>query len=310
MPETIDKPPAGKSADDAAHDPSREGDRRPESIFENFPPFSAPALGVTQLTPEQHGSSLKVRAVLSIYIGLFLIFGLTCAGLLVFKNKLGITDGADYILAGIMGALAIASLFGGIAHTLYLSSKAEASSPVDDQRVNLTDTEQLAWLNQQLLNSYHAITTAQARTSYRNSQIAMSIGLLILAAGAVTVIRAQTTNAQLVLGALTGLGGAFTAYLSSTFLGVHYRAQEQMKYFYGQPLIQSYLIMAQSLSKKLSKTDEQDRALHEVIDSTLEGARMSAEAVAPREIPSGLRRKRKTEASESGAAASESGRAQ
>jgi hypothetical protein len=140
----------------------------------------------------------------------------------------------------------------------------------DDARTN----------NQLLIDRYHQLTTQQAATSYRNSQIAMTAGLALLVAGAVITIRTTSGSAQLVVGALTALGAALSAYLGATFIRTYERALLQMNYYFGQPLVTSYILEAERLSGKLSKT-KRDDALSDIINETLLGASSASRALSP-----------------------------
>ena len=140
----------------------------------------------------------------------------------------------------------------------------------DDARTN----------NQLLIDRYHQLTTQQAATSYRNSQYAMAVGLALLVAGAVVAIRSTSGSAQIVVGVLTGLGTTLSAYLGKTFIRTYERALLQMNYYFGQPLVTSYILEAERLSGKLSKT-KRDDALSAIISETLLGASNASQALSP-----------------------------
>jgi hypothetical protein len=135
--------------------------------------------------------------------------------------------------------------------------------------------------NQRRIEEYNEIAWSQARGSYRNSQIAMSIGLALLIAGVVTTVRQSQPSAQLVVGGLTGLGSAVSAYLGATFIRIYNEAINQMNYYYGQPLVTSYLLEAERMSKELKRTDTRDKVMERVIDATLAGAAEAGEALSP-----------------------------
>jgi hypothetical protein len=134
--------------------------------------------------------------------------------------------------------------------------------------------------NRLLLRQYHELTRRQARTSYRNSQIAMSIGFLLLVVGAATVLRAVTPSAQIVVGGLAGLGSALSAYIGSTFIRAYNRALAQMNYYFGQPLVQSYLLEAERMASSLHQ-ERRDDVMEKIIAETLSGASTAALALSP-----------------------------
>ncbi|HET9663943.1 MAG TPA: hypothetical protein VFP00_06930 [Burkholderiales bacterium] len=279
--------------------PGGHPDRRLRgSMIEDLAPLAA--VDVFRVSPAERERSPQFRALVVLYVGLATIFALIAFAAAVYGSRVGFGGTTPAVLTAVFGIAALASIFGGLAHATLLASKQdERRQSRNEQYDDLTSMAQVARLNQRLIASYHSITTSQARTSYRNSQIAMGVGLLILIVGAAEVIRAEATNVQLVLGGLTGLGSAFSAYLSATFLGAYYRALEQMTYFYGQPLIASYLLTAERLSTELSTEDKRDAALNKIIASSLDGAKLSASAVTPRSTPTRLpgisRRKQPTE---------------
>lgn len=154
---------------------------------------------------------------------------------------------------------------------------------LDEQRTprEKTTVEDPRDRNQKRIEEYNKIAWSQARGSYRNSQIAMSIGLALLVAGVITTIRQSQTSAQLVVGGLTGLGSAVSAYLGATFIRIYNEAVNQMNYYYGQPLVTSYLLEAERMSKALEKLDTRDKVMERVIDATLAGAAEAGEALSP-----------------------------
>jgi hypothetical protein len=136
--------------------------------------------------------------------------------------------------------------------------------------------------NQRRIDEYNQIAWDQARGSYRNSQVAMAIGLALLVSGVVTTILESHTAAQLVVGGLTGLGSAVSAYLGATFIRAYNEAINQMNYYYGQPLVHSYLLEAERMSMS-PEIDEsaRNKVMVKVIDATLAGAAEAAKALAP-----------------------------
>ena len=125
--------------------------------------------------------------------------------------------------------------------------------------------------NLKRIDEYNKIVWDQARGSYRNSQIAMSVGLALLVGGAIAAILESKTSAQLVVGGLAGLGGALSAYLGATFIRMYNEAINQMSYYYRQPLVHSYLLEAERMSREI-REDARDEIIAKVIDATLAGS--------------------------------------
>lgn len=136
--------------------------------------------------------------------------------------------------------------------------------------------------NQRRIDEYNQIAWDQARGSYRNSQIAMAIGLALLVGGVITTTLESHPAAQLVVGGLTGLGSAVSAYLGATFIRAYNEAINQMNYYYGQPLVHSYLLEAERMSMSPGiNADARNQVMVKVIDATLAGAAEAAKALTP-----------------------------
>jgi hypothetical protein len=122
------------------------------------------------------------------------------------------------------------------------------------------------------MDSYHAMTVRHARSSFRNSQIAMGVGLIVLSAGAVAVTRSVDATSQLVVGGLAALGSTFSAFIGQTFLRSHERALEQVNYLFSQPLVSHYLEYSRTVASDLSKDDLRDKALSRIVEKSLDSA--------------------------------------
>ncbi|MFD5406638.1 TRADD-N-associated membrane domain-containing protein [Streptomyces griseorubiginosus] len=134
--------------------------------------------------------------------------------------------------------------------------------------------------NQVLIDKYHELTTRQARTSYRNSQYAMAVGFALLVLGGAIALRSPSGAGQVVIGTLTALGTSLSAYLGATFLRAYERALLQMNYYFGQPLVTSYILQAERLSGALS-SDRRDEAIVSIIQEALRGASNASQALNP-----------------------------
>jgi hypothetical protein len=135
--------------------------------------------------------------------------------------------------------------------------------------------------NDALITAYHQLTTRQSASSFRNSQIAMAVGLAILVTGAAGVLRATDPTSRIILGALTGLGSTFSGYLGATFLRAHDRALQQVNYLFSQPLVSHYLEYSRRVASELSSTELRDKALSLVVDRGLESAGVAAMIPSP-----------------------------
>lgn len=131
--------------------------------------------------------------------------------------------------------------------------RAEALRAVRDAAAPRIEGEltQLLEANRALLDDYQRPVRAQARTSYLLSQVAIVIGLLVLLAGIGITLAANTGSAQLGVAGITAVGAAVSGYIARTFLRVYERAQDQLNFYFREPLVTSYLLAAERLAEKL-----------------------------------------------------------
>jgi hypothetical protein len=110
------------------------------------------------------------------------------------------------------------------------------------------------------LDYYHEIATGQARQSFRNAQIAMAVGFVLLVVFAVLAILAQTTTGAIVTGALGATSAAFAAYLGRTFVRSQETAATHLRSYFDQPLEFSRYLAAERLLNGVERLDAGQRA--------------------------------------------------
>jgi hypothetical protein len=126
-------------------------------------------------------------------------------------------------------------------------------------------------VNQTQMDQYHDITKHQAEDAYRNSQIAMAAGLIILVLATIAAILVKGNTSKIILGGVAGLGTAFSAYIGATFLNAYHSALAQLNYYFSQPLINSYFLSAERIVTDMSP-ERRDDLRAKIIDSMLQGA--------------------------------------
>lgn len=115
-----------------------------------------------------------------------------------------------------------------------------------------TDVRQLIILNQRRMDQYHQMTLAQAADAWRSSQLAMTVGLVVLVTGiTVAVAGATATASEVVIGSLTAMGSAISGYVAATFLRARRQSLRQLNFYFHQPLATSYLLTAERLTEKI-----------------------------------------------------------
>ncbi len=220
----------------------------------------------------------SILPILGLFIGLgFAVYGVVC----VFGDR----SYADLIVvaAGLLFAVFLIG-WGERAVLKSIRSKSASASAV-------LGASQLATIQEQLLR-YQNLTRDQASRAFWVGQIACAIGFGTIIGGSYVVVRqAESTSAQIVVGGLSALGAVLTSFIGATFFRTYKQAQIQMNFYYAQPLVHSYLLQAEELSRRLQSSEAADTALGKVIDQTLEVAAVAAQLIKPdSDTPDGTRK--------------------
>ncbi|WP_329431102.1 hypothetical protein OG339_48935 (plasmid) [Streptosporangium sp. NBC_01495] len=110
------------------------------------------------------------------------------------------------------------------------------------------------------LDYYHQIATSQARQSFRNAQIAMTVGFVLLVVFAVLALSATTPTASIVTGALGAAAAAFAAYIGRTFVRSQESAAGHLRAYFDQPLEFSRYLAAERLLEAMDALEPEQRA--------------------------------------------------
>ncbi|WP_242907735.1 helix-turn-helix domain-containing protein [Actinomadura terrae] len=110
------------------------------------------------------------------------------------------------------------------------------------------------------LDYYHQIATGQARRSFRNAQVAMTLGFILLVGFAVLAFNAKSTAAAAVTGALGATAAAFAAYIGRTFVRSQETAATHLRSYFDQPLEFSRYLAAERLLSSIKNLDSEQRA--------------------------------------------------
>jgi hypothetical protein len=128
-------------------------------------------------------------------------------------------------------------------------------------------TELMA-VNQLQMNQYRDIALHQAKNAYRNCQIAMTVGLLIIVADPAAVIALKDPASKFVLVGVGIVGASFAAYITRTFLNVYNSAAEQYRRVSSQLLMESYYLWIERISSALPE-ELRNQQFIKVIDNLL-----------------------------------------
>lgn len=126
----------------------------------------------------------------------------------------------------------------------------EGSNPAADEasrRRRLLGLPELWEATHARLDLYHQIATGQAKTSFRNAQIAMGAGFLLLILFAGIALWASTTAVAIVAGGLGAVSAALAGYVAKTFIRSQEAAATHLRSYFDQPLELSRYLAAERL---------------------------------------------------------------
>ncbi|MFJ1695697.1 hypothetical protein ACIOHC_11185 [Streptomyces sp. NPDC088252] len=107
------------------------------------------------------------------------------------------------------------------------------------------------------LELYHKIATGQAKQSFRNAQVAMVMGFVLLVAFVIVALKASTTAGSIVAGGLGAVSAALAGYVSRTFVRSQEAAASHLRSYFDQPLELSRFLAAERLIADGKLSDEQ-----------------------------------------------------
>jgi hypothetical protein len=206
----------------------------------------------------------------------------TAGGILLFRSHAGRSLASAAFVAGPFFLISAAAVQLGITRErrLQKTEDEECKKECRDLYWALNDIEDrtlkgIAWVNYEQLRSFIRIAQRQARVSFYASLVAAAAALLVLTSIAAVAISLPTTTGKVTAGLLAAAGSALSGFLAKTFLTSYQLASRQMSYYYGQPLVHCYLLLADWLAKEGRKEfgkEEGRHLLREVIDASVKAA--------------------------------------
>ncbi|MFG2281186.1 hypothetical protein ACGFNQ_21135 [Streptomyces asoensis] len=106
------------------------------------------------------------------------------------------------------------------------------------------------------LDHYHGIALRQARQSFRNAQISMALGFVLIVAFTVIALNASTTAGSVVAGGLGIASAALAGYVSRTFIRSQETAAGHLRAYFDQPLEFSRYLAAERLMADADLSEE------------------------------------------------------
>lgn len=139
----------------------------------------------------------------------------------------------------------------------------------------VTPLATLLELNQTQIDEYHRIATDQADRSFRSSQRAMALGLLIIVGCFAAGLYFAGGTTKVFVASIAGVGAALAAFLNRTYLQMYGQTLSQLNRYFEQPVLTGYYLTAERLAQGLAD-DPESEMRRRIIDQVLEAsARMN-----------------------------------
>ncbi|WP_369780650.1 hypothetical protein [Streptomyces sp. R33] len=161
-----------------------------------------------------------------------------------------------------------------------VEDEAERHREADAQRLSqlkvVTPLATLLELNQTQIDEYHRIATDQADRSFRSSQRAMAIGLLVIIGCCAAGLYFQNAQVKVFVGSIAAVAAGLSAFLNRTYLQMYGQTLSQLNRYFEQPVLTGYYLTAERLAQDL-KDDPESEMRRRIIDQVLlASARMNA----------------------------------
>jgi uncharacterized protein GlcG (DUF336 family) len=139
--------------------------------------------------------------------------------------------------------------------------------------------------NRDALLVWEHMVQRQARGAYMYSMLATGMGLLVLVGGGILIISTDDLASQVAVAGLSGIAGAIGGYIGRTFLEIHKLAQQQLNFYFVEPLVANYLLAAERLIQDADKHEPSERKhdplYQDLVKTTLDTARSSLVVAQP-----------------------------
>ncbi len=117
------------------------------------------------------------------------------------------------------------------------------------------------------IEMYQQETRARASWSFICAIVAMFAGFGFVFWGGSLLLHAGETIVLAAGGLLAGVGGAVSAYITSTFLDVHKLSLAQLNHYFQQPVLNDHILMAQRLADESGDPATRLKAYEQTIAS-------------------------------------------
>ena len=137
----------------------------------------------------------------------------------------------------------------------------------DSPASGLIPASHLFQLYSKQIEMYQQETRARASWSFICAIIAMFAGFGFVFWGGAVLLKAEQGIVLAAGGLLAGVGGAVSAYITSTFLDVHKLSLAQLNHYFQQPVINDHILMAQRLADESGDPETRRKAYEQTISS-------------------------------------------
>lgn len=189
------------------------------------------------------------------------------------------------IALGCLLAALIGFTAAGIFHTLRDSfwERETAQTNLDRALKELIDPNDLIALmnvNRRQMEAYDIQARTQGKSSHWSSLAAMAAGLIVVGVGLWIAVNADDSATKYAAAIVAAVGTATGGYIARTFIRVNTDAQQHVRYYFEQPLVQSYILTAERIVRQLPD-DRQPDQYEAIINAALNQAGLVPELRSP-----------------------------
>ncbi|MEU3091229.1 TRADD-N-associated membrane domain-containing protein [Streptomyces massasporeus] len=173
---------------------------------------------------------------------------------------------------------------------------AELQKEMDAQKLadlkTVTPLVTLLELNQSQIDEYHRIATDQADRSFRSSQRAMALGLVVIVGCFAAGLYFGNGQTKVFVAAIAGVAAVLSAFLNRTYLQMYGQTLSQLNRYFEQPVLTGYYLTAERLAQNLGE-DPESEMRRRIIDQVLEASARMNNGASGEEPPSPAKRQAK-----------------
>lgn len=220
------------------------------------------------------GKEAKLRRrAYTFFLVAVLPYGLSIVVIQSFKNDAIVPA---YVLAAVGVACTIGFIWNylGAAAARVEDRETRAKGAVDAAVAGIKNEHDLLGLmraNRKQMDAYDAQARAQGVVAHWISVGAMVVGLIIVGVGLWVAVAAEEPAAKYSAAIVAAVGTATGGYIAQTFIRLNSEAQDQVRFYFEQPLVQSYLLTAERFVAQMPAEDRA-KQYQRLIEAAIEQA--------------------------------------